>query len=125
MKTVKKLGYVAAALALSASFAGCGMIPNPISQGGGTPAPQEGNSAEQEGGDTTASGWPEVNRQAFLKSCEATSGGKSAYCECALQESEKNFTFDEMQKLERRAATDPSAVDEMQGVIQTCAHLAS
>lgn len=125
MKTVKKLGYVAAALVLSASFAGCGMIPNPNSQDGGAPASQGGKSTEQQGDGTTASGWPEVNRQAFLKSCETTSGGKSAYCECALQESEKKFTFDEMQKLERRAATDPSAVDEMQSVIQSCAHLAS
>lgn len=117
MNSLKKLGYVAAALALAASFSGCGLIP--------TSPPQSGGSEPTSAAPAEETGWPEASRKEFLKSCETTSGGMTEYCECALQESEKKFTYAEMVDLEKRAATDPSAVDEMQSVIQACAHLAS
>jgi hypothetical protein len=37
------------------------------------------------------SGWPDVERQAFLDECNLTRGGLSSYCSCALEQLEREF----------------------------------
>ena len=43
--------------------------------------------------------WPAVQEQSFLVNCEATSGGKTTECKCALTWLERRYTYRQIASL--------------------------
>lgn len=64
-------------------------------------------------------GWPAKVGEDFMTSCEASSGGQTAYCECSLETLQENFTFDEFTELEKNI-NDPETQEVLADTISAC-----
>jgi hypothetical protein len=56
--------------------------------------------------------WPQAEQDALLKGCNRTTGGKTAYCRCALDFSMKRYGIGEFRKLPTASATEQQAFAE-------------
>jgi hypothetical protein len=50
------------------------------------------------GGDKDSHGYPAAAKRNFITACDSSSGGKKAYCQCALDKVQATMTYDEFKK---------------------------
>lgn len=64
-------------------------------------------------------GWPANVTENFLTSCEESSGGQTAYCECSLETLQENFTLDEFKDMEKNI-NDEKTQEVLTKIISAC-----
>lgn len=76
-----------------------------------------GCSGSAGGGDDGS--WPDAVTENFMTSCEQSSGGQTAYCECSLETLQENYTLEEFEELEN--SVDDEKTQEVLGeIISAC-----
>ncbi len=71
------------------------------------------------GGGGDDSGWPADVTNKFLTSCEDSSGGQTAYCECSLETLQENFTLDEYNDLEANVNSEKTK-EVLSEIVSAC-----
>ena len=56
--------------------------------------------------------WPQAEQDALLSGCNRTTGGKTAYCRCALDFSMKRYSIETFKKLPTAPAIEQRAFAE-------------
>ncbi|MDZ4278247.1 MAG: hypothetical protein U1B78_03815 [Dehalococcoidia bacterium] len=75
------------------------------------PTPATSDNGEQ---------YPPTVIENFLEACTAQPGATDAYCSCAIEEIQKEFSLDEYAELERRLADTGEIPEELAGSIAEC-----
>ena len=65
------------------------------------------------------SDWPSEVTDPFLSSCEQSSGGQTAYCECSLETLQENYTLDEFKEMESNI-NDEKTQEVLSEIISAC-----
>ena len=63
--------------------------------------------------------WPADITENFMTSCEDSSGGQTAYCECSLETLQENFTLDEFKEMDQNI-NDEKTQDVLAKIISSC-----
>ncbi|GAA2543362.1 hypothetical protein GCM10009860_25260 [Microbacterium mitrae] len=77
------------------------------------------NSAGGGGDNGGTESWPANVTENFISSCEASSGGQTAYCECSLEALQSEYTLEEFTELEKNV-NDPATQEALGEVISAC-----
>ena len=56
--------------------------------------------------------WPQADQDALLSGCNRTTGGKTAYCRCALDFSMKRYSIEDFRKLPTASAREQRSFAE-------------
>jgi hypothetical protein len=74
------------------------------------------------GGDGDGGGgdFPESAQDNFITQCEATSGGNTSYCECALDKIQQEVSYDEFQDIDAAVLGGESLPEEITDGLAEC-----
>ncbi|HEX2086164.1 MAG TPA: hypothetical protein VHF89_10815 [Solirubrobacteraceae bacterium] len=102
---------------LALALAACGGDDDENGGGGESANTNTSENTEQQAGNR----YPDQIRENFMNSCEQSSNGQTAVCECSLEKIEEQYSLDEFKEIDEKQREEGGALPaEMQQIVEEC-----